>query len=34
MKIDKSVVEVLKTSEIDGSLLRLPGSWNASYTNV
>ncbi len=25
MKIDKSVVEVLKTSEIDGSLLRLPG---------
>lgn len=25
MKIDKSVVEVLKTSEIDGSQLRLPG---------
>ena len=25
MKIDKSVVEVLKTSEFDGSLLRLPG---------
>lgn len=25
MKIDKSVVEVLKTSEIDGSLLCLPG---------
>ena len=25
MKIDKSVVEVLKASEFDGSLLRLPG---------
>ena len=25
MKIDKSVVEVLKTSEFDGGLLRLPG---------
>lgn len=25
MKIDNSVVEVLKTSEFDGSLLRLPG---------